>query len=232
MAVGQLNTFLDRLLQYVPEEKKAEARSIYSSAADRASELERSAAVVTETGQKQREWWDRNKDAVADRDRLAAELAAKGTSTVDQNTIQKAIDEANARTMETGLGLVVAVSDIVAGHIIEFGERIDTTKLAKEAIAAGTPIDQFYNQQMATRRQERADAALNERLANARKEGEESGRKAILDSMGQSLPFPSPSGQPAITTLSGLRRPAEGAANPFSLDAAVATAMEVASKQG
>lgn len=234
---GQLNTFVDRLLAFVPEDKRGEARSIYSQLSDAAGELDLERARLVDVGTKQTDWWNKNQNAVEERDRLRAELAARpaGGGGMDENAIQKSINdavaEASARTLETGLGLITVTSNIATGHLKEFGETIDTVKLAKDAIAAGQPIDQFYHQSVAQRRQERDTAARTAELQKARDEGAAAGRQEVLNQLpGKGLPFPSPNAS-GPTTLAGLKKPEAGAANPYSLDAAVQIANEVMARQ-
>lgn len=226
--------FLDRLFEHVPEEQRAAARPAYSALQDRLN-------AVDQTYQQQSAWWEANKDAVQERDRLAQEIAqlrgqqqqqpqgsgAAGGQVVDQNAITAAIQEASARTLETGLGLVTTITNLAVGHMKEFGEPIDAQKLAQDAIAARMPIDQFYAQLVAPKRAERQTAELNARIEAAKAEGVQAGRQEVLSRMGKDMPYPSPSGQPAVTTLTGLRKPVDGAPNQFSLEAAVATANEV-----
>lgn len=230
---GQLNTFLDDLMQYVPADQRAAAQSIYSKAADRAATLEGTAQQVAETAQQQHAWWERNKNVVEERDTLAARLAANnpnpnpnpnpGGSPVDMNAITQAIKASEAATLETGLGLVTTITTIAAQHQAEFGEPLNATQLTKDAIAAGVPIEQFYANSVAGRRNEKAQATRAAELAAAKAEGIEAGRQEVLARIpnGQ-LPFPV-AGQPAVTTLAGLKKPGQGEPNPFSLDAAVAT---------
>lgn len=234
---GQPNTaeFVTRLWQAIPEAEREQHRSAFSALNDRIR-------AVDETHQRQVSWWETNKNAVAERDQLKEQLAAAGRATsnstpeavgMDQNQIAQAIQAAQASTLETGLGLVTTITQIGMNHFKEFGEVINAQKLAEDAIAARLPIDQFYNQSVAQRRTERQNAEIEAKIAAARNEGMESGRKEIVDRLGGSLPFPSVSGQVAAPrTLDGLRKPADAAAaNPFSLEAAVATANAVMAGQ-
>lgn len=232
---AQQNTsaFVDRLFAAIPEDKKAEVQSAYSALQDRIR-------VVDDTHQKQSAWWETNKNAVQERDSLAAKVAElQGAqskpgegSGMNQDAITAALRESEARTLETGLGLITAISTISAQHAKEFGEALDARKLAQDAINAGQNIEQYYATLVSPRRTERMNADVQARIDAARLEGQVAGRKEVMDATGRSLPFPSANGSPAVTTLSGLKKPADGqAASPFSLDAAVATAMEVASRQ-
>lgn len=226
--VERTSTFLDRLFQHVPADQQAAARPIYSQLADRVNQ-------VDTVAQQQAAWWEKNQHVAADNARLQTELAEARRAAVtnpgmDQNAIQKAIDEATARTLETGLGLITTVSNLSAQHMVEFHESLDTAKLSREALAAGTTIDGYYAQSVAGRRQERSAVDLAAQIKAAREEGTAAGRKEVMDSMGRQMPFPSPSGANAPTTLAGLRKPADGS-NPYSVDAAVQTAMDVMTKQ-
>ena len=188
--MAELNTFLDRLLQFVPEDKKAEARSVYSAASDRATVLERGVQTIQDTGRQQADWWNKNKDVVAERDQLSRDLAAarEAQPVVDQNAIERAIAASSAQTLETGLGLVAAATTIGTSHVIEFGEQIDMTKLITDAIAAKVPLDQFYNSTVAQRRTEKSATVTAAREASIRAEGVAAGKQEVMDQVGKSRP--------------------------------------------
>lgn len=230
----KLNTFVDRLLQHVPEAQRAAARSVYSQLQDRVTEIQNIETQVREVATRQKAWWEENSSAVEERNRLRQELADKTRqpqSAVDPEDLDRRIKAAQTETLETGLGLITTLADISTAHLHEFGETLNTRELAQKAIQAGLPVTDYYSQTVAQRRQERADKQLNDRIEAARKEGLESGRKEVLDQLpGKGLPFPSPSGVAPVTTLAGLKKPADGSANPYSLEAAVATAVDVANR--
>lgn len=233
MAVGKLNTFVDRLLEHVPEDKKAAVRAEYSAAQDEMTTLEQARTRVEEVAGKQREWWEGNKDAVAERDRLRTELAAKGAAPVNGAITKEDLDQRDARvradTLETGLGLVTAMTNIAMGHLHEFNEVLDTHKLTQEAIKANKALDVYYAETVATRRAERNTAQRATEIAAAREEGKKEGVTETLARGGRDLPFPV--GSTAPTTLSGLRKPADGQASQYGLEAAVATANAVIAQQ-
>lgn len=230
----QLNTFLDRILEHVPEDKKAAVRAEYSRAQDHVSqvetELDAARAKVTQVATEQTAWWEANKDAVRERDQLRQKVAATpATSGVDQTELDKRLAATRDEVLGTGLGLVTAMTNLGLQHMKEFGEVLDTTKLAKDAIAAGKDLASFYTESVAPRRQEIAAAAREKELADARADERAKTTQELLSKAGQAIPYPV--GNSAPTTLAGLRKPAEGQANPFGLEAAVATATQVAARQ-
>lgn len=231
MALTKLNSFIDRLLENVPEEKKAAVRAEYSAAQDEARAFETEAARIRGIGTQQLEWWNTHKDAVTERDQLRTQLATRSTEPVsglNESEIQKRIDAMRDETMGTGLGLLTAGMNIGIGHLKEFGEQIDMGKLTQDAINAGKKLVDHYNELVAPRRQERAATELATKLADAEARGKAAGVQETLNRVGQGMPFPTGS-HPEPTTLSGLRpvdqRPAT------SLDAAVATANAVMAEQ-
>ena len=128
-----------------------------------------------------------------------------------------------------GLALSTILPTLVAQHGVEFGEVLDAEKLAREALSANQDIKQFYAASVAERRAAKA----KEKYEADIKAAEERGRLTGLTEAGKSM-GPYPSARQSATTLSGLRIPeAEKAAraNQYSLDAAVATAMDVMQKQ-
>lgn len=236
---GKLNSFIDRVLENVPEEKRAAIRSEYSAAQDEVRSLEEANARVQQVATAQTEWWNRNKDTVAERDRLKAELEAArnpnnnnhpaGLSETDvTKRITDAVAAAKDEMLQTGLGLTTVIPTLSVRHYQEFGEVLDSAELAKAAIASGRTIQAEYDHSVAERRQTRANEKLAADLAKAREEGKQEGIREQMARAGSNMPYPV--GQTAPTTLSGLKKPAEGA-NPFSLEAAVATANEVAASQ-
>lgn len=226
-ATEQLKTYLDRILEQVPADKRDAVRADYSRAQDLAT-------AVDTTATRQAEWWEGNKDAVAERDRLRA-AATTPTSTIsglDATEVDNRIAKASQQNIETGLGLITIATTIAAQHLNEFKEPLDMTKLTQEAIAAKMPLDQYYHGFVAPRRVERQNAQIAADKEVARKEGIEAGRKEVMDSLGQTMPYPMPNqGIAAPTTLSGLRKPANGEARPDPVDAAVRTAVEVMNRQ-
>lgn len=226
-----IKSFVDRLFQHVPAEKQAEARSTYSALSDRVTRLEANEQAVQNTATQQRQWWEANKDAVAERDRLAQQIQQQQATPAGMTTnqIEEAINKVRSETLEMGLGLVTTISTVASAHMAEFGEPLNATELAQKAIAAGKTIDQYYADMVAPRRTERAQQEMQKQIDAARNEGINQGRKEVMDSTGRALPYPV--GQAPITTLSGLRKPADGSGNQFSVEAAAATAMAEMQKQ-
>jgi hypothetical protein len=126
--------------------------------------------------------------------------------------------------------MVTELPDIALGHYREFNEQLNTRDLAQNAIAAGKTAKTYYDDLVRERREKKANEDRAAADAKLLEQGRVEGRKEILERAGQGGP-PYPVGSTAPTTLTGLRKPAEGQASPFSLDAAVATANAVAAKQ-
>lgn len=241
----QLNTakkFLDLVLQKLPENEREAARSLYSQAQDEVAavgkQLGDSIAAVNARAQEQADWWEKNKHLTG-QPRTDNNGGGSGNGDghqqppFDPRALLTEIDKRIGTVADTlagqGLALSTILPTLVAQHGVEFGEVLDAEKLAKDAIAANTDIKQFYNTSMAerreTKRKEKYDADM--------KAAEERGRLAGLTEAGKSM-MPYPSARQSATTLSGLRVPdADKAAakQQYSLDAAVATAVEVMQKQ-
>lgn len=232
MAKTAAQEFLDRVLATVPEEKKAEVQSLYSRAADEiaASQttLEEQTAQVRATAEKQNQWWTTHKDDVAE----LAELKKRGGgggSGLTPEEVTKQLGDLKDDVMSNGLALITAATTISAAHYKEFGEALDMRALAQEAIKANKTLDAYYNEKVAPVRQERAAADLTAKLAEAEARGKKAGIEETTQTLGnRQMPFPGHSTAP--TTLSGLRKPAEGTAPPNVLADAVATANEVAAR--
>lgn len=231
MAAGKLNTFVDEMLKHVPEENKAAVRALYSQASDEVTTIEAAAARVNTTAAEQARWWAANKDAVAERNRLQQEATNRPANTgLDEATITQRLQDMRNETLETGLGLVTTLTNIGIRHIHEFGEAIDTADLARKAIEAKQPLDVYYANSVAERRQTRDAAARAKELADATEAGHKAGvAETLARTPGGALPYPVGEGAP--TTLMGLRKQPTGQATPFSLDAAVATANAVIAAQ-
>lgn len=235
LVVKQLNkakAFLDSVLEKLPESDREAARSAYSAAQDEVSgitrELDGAIEQVNTTAVKQTAWYDKHKDVIEGR--AAGGASNPITNAVDAEKITKDLTTQLTATRDElagqGLYLSSVIPTIIAQHGVEFGEVLDGEKLVKEAIAAGTDIKTFYAGSVATRRTEKATAKAAADIAAA----EERGRQAGFKEAGNGhIPFPVGSRTP--TTLSGLRKPADAnAANPHSLEAAVATASEMIAK--
>lgn len=220
------------MLEHVPEAQRAQVRSEYSAAQDEAATLESEITRVRAIGVQQKNWWDTNKDAVAERDQLRTQVAARPTEQatgLSESEIQKRIDAMRDETMGTGLGLMTTGMNIGVGHLKEFGETIDMGKLTRDAINAGKTLEAHYNEQVAPRRAERATADLNTRLAAERAAGRQEGVTETLNKVGQGMPFPVGSTEP--TTLSGLRTPTDQGRPGTTLNDAIATANAVMAEQ-
>jgi len=232
----KLNTDVDAMLSLIPEEHREKARAQYSRIQDAARELVDKHRQVVTTANEQSVWWRDHQNDVAELAELRRKTGQSGQSNGngngngDGNAITQAVlDAALAKQRDeilgTGLGLITANGTISAQHLHEFGEVLDLRKLTQDAMAANTPLDQFYAESVAARRKERDDKARAAELAKAREEGKAEGLKEGLARTGQGMPYPV--GVSAPTTLSGLRKPAEGQPNPYGLEAAIATANEV-----
>ncbi len=232
MAKTAAQEFLDQVLATVPADKKAEVQALYSRAADEIAAtqttLDEQTAQVRATAEKQNQWWGANKDAVTE----LAELKKRGGGGggIDATEIAKQLEDLKGDVMTNGLALITTATTIGASHLHEFGEALDMRKLAQDAIKANQTLDAYYNSTVASRRQERAEAALTAKLAEAEARGKKAGIEETTQTLGgQRMPFPGHSSAP--TTLSGLRKPVEGQAPPNVLNDAVATANEVMSRQ-
>lgn len=230
---AQLKNFLDELLTHVPEDKRDSVRATYSKAQDTVTTIDTAIQQVNQTAAQQRQWWESNKDAVDERNRLRGEneqlkSTKPNDQQVDVNAIQKAIDASRNEVMDTGLGLATTLTDLGLQHYKEFGEALNTRELAQKAIEARKPLDQFYAESMAPRRQERQTAEQTKAVQDAEERGRQAGMQEGMKAAGKALPYPTANAP--VTTLAGLRKPADGA-SPYSLEAAVATAMSVANEQ-
>lgn len=234
----QLNTakkFLDTILEKLPEGEREAARSLYSQAQDELSgisrELESGIATVNETAAKQDAWYNKHKDVIEgrrtdpnpDRPNPITEAAARDALMKDVDT---RIGDTREALASQGLFLSTVIPTIIAQHGVEFGEVLDGEKLVQDAIAAKQDIKTYYSQSVAERRKLKAETKYKEEIAAA----ETRGREAGLKEAGRGN-IPYPTSRQTTTTLSGLRKPAEGQPDTTSLDAAVATAMEVYNKQ-
>jgi ribosome modulation factor len=248
MALGQtppqLNTakkFLDLVLQKLPEAEREAARSLYSQAQDEASaisqQLASKIAEVNERAQQQNDWWERHKHLGGGNgdgnNRPDPNQPNTQPQPFNPTQLLTEIDKRIGTVADTlagqGLALSTMLPTLVAQHGVEFGEVLDAEKLAKDAIAANTDIKAFYAQSVAERRATKA----KEKYDADMKAAEARGHQAGLMEAGKSM-SPYPSTRQSATTLSGLRIPeAEkvARADQYSLDAAVATAMDVMQKQ-
>ncbi len=246
----QLNTakkFLDLVLQKLPEEERESVRSLYSQAQDEATAIGRQLAAgiaeVNERAREQADWWEKNKHLAGNgggqpQPQPNNQPGQPGNignlqPSFDPRAMFTEIDKRINTVADTlagqGLALSTMLPTLVAQHGVEFGEVLDAEKLARDAIAANTDIKQFYNQSVAERRAVKAKEKYDADI----KAAEERGRLAGMTEAGRPV-SPYPSARQSPTTLSGLRIPeADKAAraNQYSLDAAVATAMEVMNKQ-
>ncbi len=238
----QLNTakkFLDLVLGKLPEAEREAARSLYSQAQDEATALGKQLtdgiAVVNDRARQQAEWWEKhgNPDPNQPPTPNQPNSSQPQPQAFDPRALLTEIDKRIGTVADTlagqGLALSTMLPTLVAQHGVEFGEVLDAEKLAKDAIAANMDIKQFYSQSMSERRATKS----KEKYDTDMKAAEERGRLAGLTEAGRSM-MPYPSARQSATTLSGLRVPeADKAAakQQYSLDAAVATAMDVMQKQ-
>jgi hypothetical protein len=251
--LNKFKSFLDTVLSKVPEADRESVRSLYSQAHDEASALERelttSIAAVNQRAQEQAAWWERHKHLATGQPTPNSNGGGQPNPNgggqpnpapqpnpqpaFDPNALLTEVDRRIGQSADLlagqGLALSTILPTLVAQHGVEFGEVLDAEKLAKDAIAANTDIRSFYNQSVAERRATKAKEKYEADIRAA----EERGRVAGLTEATRShLPYPTT--RQEATTLSGLRVPEadkQKAAQQFSLDAAVATAMEVMNKQ-
>lgn len=233
----QLNTFksfIDKVLEHVPEDKKESVRAEYSRAQDEATNLETARANVIRTAEAQTGWWDANKGAIEELKKLKEGGNPNPiTDAVDKNALSTGLQGLEDKVMSTGLALMTTMTQLGLDHMAEFpGEKLDVTRLANEAMKAGKPLVDYYNEQVAPKRTARQEAEIAKKVADATEAGRLAGVAETLKKVpGQGMPYPV--GSSAPTTLAGLTKPAAGTADPYSLDAAVATAnAEVARSAG
>lgn len=228
--LNKIQAFVDDLLKRVPEDQREAVRSMYSQASDEATSLDQEIARVRAVGKEQKEWYDANKTALEKAKEVLAG-GGGGSHTIDPDAITKQIGAVKDEVLTVGLALMNIQNNIVASHITEFpGERLDMNALTKGAQAAGMSLQDFYDREMAPKRKERADAALKKTIEEAEARGEAKGKADVLAKLPQTaMPYPVVSSAP--TTLTGLRKPADGQAGPDYLKDAVATANEVMSRQ-
>lgn len=209
-----------------------------SEASRLADDLNGRIAGVKKTEADQKSWWDQNKDAVAERDRLKA-AGGGGGGGVDHGDVQSKIDTAVAAAVKgmrddmaqlesVGVGLATISSRISVSHLNEFHEVVDVEKVAQDAIKNKRTLVDEYNAQVSERRATRDKAAREKELADATEAGRKAGMMEALNRQGAPYPINDGSGP---STLSGLRKPAEGEKAPdYSLEAAVRVAQEVMAK--
>src|ERR1041384_2198494 len=180
-AQPQLNkakSFLDLVLQKLPEEEREAARSLYSQAQDEVSavgqQLASGIAEVNERARQQAEWWEKNKHLAAggngyngggngnnnNNPNPDPNQSQHQPQAFDPRNLLTEIDRRIGTVADTlagqGLALSTILPTLVAQHGVEFGEVLDAEKLARDAIAANTDIKQFYNQSVAERRAAKA----------------------------------------------------------------------------
>lgn len=233
MAKTKTQEFLDQVLATVPEDKKAEVRALYSGAQDEISAhertLEEETARVREIATKQSNWWEAHKDTVAENKRLKE--SGGGESKVNVDEINARIDATKGELMGTGAALVAIGTQIGLNHYKEFGEVLDMEAVMNEAMKSGMTLKQYYDSKMSPRRQELAQADIKKQLEEAEARGKKAGEEAAMTQFGkQNMPFPGHSA-PSTTTLSGLKKPADGASKPDTLGDAVQTAMGVMQRE-
>jgi hypothetical protein len=193
---AQLKSFLDELMGYIPADKQEAARATFSKAHDTVGTLDQAIGRVNQTAADQRTWWDRNKDAVVERDQLRVQLGQQQPNPnpnpkpqeapVDMNVIEKAIIDSRNQVMDAGLGLATTLTDLGLQHYKEFGEALNTRELAQKAIEAKLPLDQFYAQSVSQRRTERQQAEHKAQVDAAREEGRKAGMQDGLAAAGRS----------------------------------------------
>jgi ribosome modulation factor len=241
--LNKVKSFLDTVLNRLPEADRESVRSLYSQAQDEATGLERQLTEgitrVNQRATEQATWWEQHKHlATGPQPQPQPQpqpIAAGQPVPFDPAPLMVEIDKRIGQTADllAGQGLTLAslLPTLVAQHSVEFGEVLDAEKLVKDALAANTDVRSFYSQSVAGRRETKA----KEKYDADMKAAEERGRRAGLTEAGKSM-SPYPSSQQSANTLSGLRVPADDAGKAaqktqYSLDAAVATAMDVMQRQ-
>lgn len=181
----------------------------------------------------QNEWWTTNKERLGRLEALEKNppvTPAAGTGGIDEKVVDEKLARAMGEIESSGLYVTAVASEISTGHYAEFGERLDMRKLFTDAVKAKKPLDVFYNDTVAERRQTRLTEARAKELADVRAAGVKEGIAQAMNRDAQPYPVGGPQG---ISTLSGLRKPTDQtAADEYSLDAAVKTATEVMANAG
>lgn len=204
---------------------------------------------VNEVAETQRSWWERNRDAVAERDALKAGRqpdpqggqpnVPAGTKLLTPEEAKRIADEAVASAIKGFSGDVVTfgaqLTTLSGKHYKEFGDVLDTGQLLALAEEKKIPLPVAYDVLVADARKTRQDAAVEERITKARQEGEQAGRDAAMASVGN--PYPVGEGRavsPVMATLAtraGQTPEQRSAANPeHSLSAALKTFHEETAK--
>ena len=238
--LNKAKAFLDEVLKRVPEGEREAVRSLYSGAHDElsavAQDIDTAVVRVNSTAEKQQAWWKaRGVETDANGNPIARPNPNPNpnpvTAAVDLDKVTKdfgtRLDTVKEELAGQGLYLASVIPTIVAQHHAEFGEVLDGEQLVQNAVKAGKELKTFYGEMVAPKRAEAAQKKLDLSIKDAEERGRQAG---IKEAAGSQMPFPS-SRTPSATTLSGLRA-APDKRDQFSLDAAVATAMEVASKAG
>lgn len=227
--LNKMKSFIDRVLEHVPEEKKTEVRAAYSSAQD---EIDGAVTRVNTTASQQQDFWEKQ-GRNADGTPKQAVVENPVVAAVDTVALSRGFDEKLSSTRDQlaaqGMYLATVIPTIIGQHNAEFGELIDGEKLVADAIAAGKDLKSYYAELVAPKRAEKASATTAALIAKAREEGRSQGFREA----GGSNPMPYPTGHsPAPMTLSGLQPRKEGDGRPdTTLDAAVETAMGVIRQQ-
>lgn len=235
--LNKTKSFLDRILEKLPEADREAVRAEYSAAQDEvagvARELDDRIQAVNTTHAKQTKWWnDHGIDPATGQPRVAATNPDNRiTAAVDEAKLRKDFQTELERTADTlaaqGLFLATKIPTIIAQHGVEFGEVLDGEKLTQDAMAAKQDVVTFYNAWVAERRKTKAAEVRAKEIADA----EERGRVAGLKQAGKdAMPYPTTRAA-APTTLSGLRPLPEGQKNEHTLDAAINTAVDVMNRQ-
>lgn len=235
-SILQLNkgkSFLDTVLEKLPEAERAGVRTLYSQAQD---EVDQHTTALNAKAKELDDWWTKNKDRLGEPN---PNQPAGGNPNpnnpinmaVERDAIFKEVDLRLGKVADNlagqGLALSTMIPTIVAQHGVEFGgEVLDAEKLVNDAIKANMDVKSFYSHSVADRRATASKVKYDAEMKAAEARGHAAG---IAEASRGNIPYPSARMSP--TTLSGLRTPDAGQPNPHSLDAAVATAVEVMNQQ-
>ena len=238
--------FLDRLAARLPEDKRAGFKEFLTGTPEVLEELGQGVLRhedYSKVRDLQTKWWDTNSQKVTEYDRLKASGSlregdpqpteaerAAAAAAADPNKRPVTLEEGRALERDS-LRLNAIISGIATSHFHEFSEPLNTLEIVDKALAAGRPIQEFYDESVKERRQKRDTENRAKELKDAEERGKQAGREEAMRSMdGKTMPYPV--GSSAPTTLAGLRPPDDAAKAQHTVDAAVATLIGEMNKQG
>lgn len=159
-------------------------------------------AEVNDIAEQQRTWWETHKDdaTLAEQVRTGQVTPPTGrTPVVPPNMVTReeaaevaktAVAEALKGFGNDVIGFGTQLTTISHKHFQEFGNVLDTAALVKFADERKIPLPLAHDAMVAEARKTKQDADVAARIEAARKEGEQSGRDAVMSTLGQQTPYP------------------------------------------